>query len=158
MLRAEEIERGLVLRLDPDILHATGARTERRPGLHVQGVHYFVCCSRVPGVSLWVPAFSNPIVGRIKVGWKAGDPAWIGRDSYVDLTQIWVAPDIAVTSAARGVDRTQRGYRNRASTAFLMADRDRDSGPPSGAAPASAPAGDPCTHRASDGAIGHVYQ
>ncbi len=120
MLKPEQIERGIVVRLDPEILSRCGARTDRTGGSPVEGVHYFVCTVRVSGVSVWIPAFSRWVPGRIRLRWKGGDPAWVAQDSFVDLAQQWLVPDTAIGPAS-GSAAPMRGYQmNRASLFFLL--------------------------------------
>lgn len=120
MLTPLEVTRGLVIRFDPDRLHANGAAPDRPPTRAVQGWHYFVCVGRCGQWSVWVPAFSRYVPGRIKLGYKAGSPDWTAGDSFVDLEQMWVVPDEALGPASAGVDHTRRGNRNQASWRFLF--------------------------------------
>lgn len=120
MITPLEIERGLVIRFDPEKLRAHGAAPDRPPARAVQGWHYFVCVGRCGPWSVWVPAFSRHLPGRIRLGFKAGALDWNGQESFVDLEQMWVVPDEALSPASAGVDRTVRGSRNRASWRFLL--------------------------------------
>lgn len=120
MITPLEIERGLVMRLDPVKLREHGAVPDRPPARAVTGCHYFVCVCRAGPWSVWVPAFSRHLPGRIKLGYKAGSRDWTGQDSFVDLEQMWIAPDAALSFASAGVDRTVRGNRNRTSWRFLL--------------------------------------
>lgn len=120
MITPLEIERGLVIRFDPEKLGAHGAAPDRRPARAVQGLHYFVCIGPCGPWSVWVPAFSRHRPGRIPLGYKAGSLNWTGQESFVDLEQMWVVPDEVLSPASAGVDRTARGNRNRTSCRFLL--------------------------------------
>lgn len=120
MIGPLEVTRGLVMRFDPDRLREAGAAPDRPPDRAVRGPHYFVCVSRCGPWSVWVPAFSRYLPGRIRVGYKAGNADWVAQPSYVDLEQMWIVPDVALGPGSAGVDRTQRGNRNMASWSFLL--------------------------------------
>jgi hypothetical protein len=123
MIRALEIIEGLVARFDPQQLVACGAAPNRRPESAVAGLHYFVCLGRCGQYSVWIPAYSRHQPGRVKLRWKGGSADWVERDSYVDMSQMWVVPDSAIEPASHE-DRTARGLRNHASLFFLVAAED----------------------------------
>ncbi len=126
MMTPDEVARTLVIRFDPVVLYQEGARSEQQPPMSVQGVHYFLCLTRVPGVSVWVPAFSRWVPGRIQLRWKGGESSWVCGESFIDQTQQWLVPDKALGPAAAGCDTTRRGRRNHASLFFLDGQHLRD--------------------------------
>jgi len=115
-----EVERGLVMRFDPERLLKSGAAPDRPPERAVVGPHYFICIGRCGQWSVWTPAFSRYRPGRSKVGYKAGVRDWASQDAFVDLEQMWIVPDDALAWGSAGVDHTARGSRNRASWSFLL--------------------------------------
>lgn len=119
-IAAEEIRRGLVARLDPAVLLENGASADPDGKSAVCGVHFFVCISRGWGVSVWVPAFSRWLDGRIQLRYKAGVAAWVEPDSFIDLMQHWMIPDVAVDRASALTELTTRHTRNSASLFFLL--------------------------------------
>jgi hypothetical protein len=120
MIESAEVQRGLVTRFDPNRLLENGAAPDCPRVRAVQGVHYFVCVGRFGLWSVWIPAFSSYRPGRIKLGYKSGSSDWVGRDSFVDLEQMWHVPEQAVNPAAAGIDHTNRYNRNFASCRFLL--------------------------------------
>ena len=120
MITPLEIDRGLVMRFDPEKLRERGAAPTCPPVHAVQGAHYFVCLGRCGVWSVWVPAFSRHRPGRTPLGYKGGSRDWTDQPSFVDLEQLWVVPDEVLAPASAGVDRTVRGNRNRTSCRFLI--------------------------------------
>ncbi len=120
MVTPDEIVRGLVVRFNPDVLTRNGAVVDGSWLRAVEGVHYFVCISRVRGLSTWVPSFSRQTSGRIQLRYKAGEPAWTTSDSFIELSQLWFVPDRAIGPGSCGPERTRRGQRNHASLYFLL--------------------------------------
>ncbi len=119
MLRPHEVGRNRVVRPDPQVLLEHGAEPSTRPQLAVQGPHYFVCIGRCAVYSVWIPSYSRPSNGRIKLRRKDGLRSWIEGESFVDAAQLWVIPDAALGPASI-VDVTRSGCRNFASTFFLF--------------------------------------
>ena len=120
MVTPEEVERGIAVKFDPEVLRQYGAVVDGSWMSGVTGVHYFVCVSRIPSSSVWVPAYSRQTSGRIPLRWKGGDPAWVEPGSFVDLSQMWFVPDRAIEPGSSRTDRTRRGHRNHASLYFLL--------------------------------------
>ena len=99
MLSPFELDRGIVVRFDPEKLREHGAIPNRRFDLAVRDPHYFVCLGPCGHHSVWVPAYSRHRPGRFQVGYKAGSHDWTGQDSFVDLDQMWIVPDDAIAPA-----------------------------------------------------------
>jgi hypothetical protein len=120
MITPMDAELGRVAKFDPEKLLEYNAAPARPAGKEVRGHHYFVCVGRTGKWSLWVPAFSRHLPGRIRLGYKAGSAAWTGRTSFIELDQFWIIPDEALGPASIGVDLTRPGHRDYASWKFLL--------------------------------------
>lgn len=119
-IAADEIRRGFVARLDPAVLVENGATADPDGPRAVRRVHYFVCISRGNGLSVWVPAFSRWLDGRIQLRHKYGVADWVEPNSFVDLMQQWIIPDEALVRASELTELTTRYARNGASVFFLL--------------------------------------
>ena len=119
---ANEIRAGIVLHLDPDSFETHGGKFCGREGYRVQGCHFFLCASHGDGFGLWLPVFTNPGPGRIRVPAKGrrGHPKWLNGEAHIHTRQRWDAPVAAVVQAARdGGELSVPGRRNWADTSWL---------------------------------------
>lgn len=116
MLAPEEIVRGLVLHLNPDVLEAEGGTYTCIPSRRVLGGHFFLCLETASdGHGRWLPLYEGDGVGRIKVSSDArvGHPKWTNSPCYYHPAQVWTASHAAVSKAAlAGLDQSVVGSRN----------------------------------------------
>jgi hypothetical protein len=101
-VQGQEIEPGLVVRLETTVLRALGGcetNAESTPAEDraVQGPHYFLVLEvdHVAARALAVPLFSKPAPGSemLDEAKKAGEPTgWIGTTSYFSRWQHWWIP------------------------------------------------------------------
>lgn len=111
-----EIQRGLVLHLQPEILGASQTTTcSVSAELAVQGGHFFVCLSVADsGRSRWLPVYSdNRNSDRVEIPQESrfGYYKWTKGPCFYHPAQIWEADYAVVDAAARG-DRSRNGSRN----------------------------------------------
>lgn len=76
-----EIERGLVLRLDPEKMKLWGAKYMVNEGYQIRGPHYFACIGigHTNDLSFWVPMSSRD---------NGGEDKWYRR-AYVEYGDKW---------------------------------------------------------------------
>ncbi len=112
----DEIDRGLVLHLDPSTLKNAGATIcccdESR---EVKGTHFFLCLGVDATHGDWLPLYSEDGVGRLRItkAGKYGHPKWTRSDSFYHPNQIWTVTHGGVVEAAiGGSDLSMPGQRN----------------------------------------------
>jgi len=115
MVDDQEIDVGLVLHLDPDVLEDEGAVYLCSPDLRVRGGHFFLCIAADDSNGEWIPLYENPGPGRVEVpaDGRRGHPKWTCGTCHLHIDQIWQASHTAVARAAlAGGDLSQAGARN----------------------------------------------
>jgi hypothetical protein len=115
MLTATEVEAGLVLHLDPDVLEQRGGTYTCGSDLRVQEGHFFVCLSVSGGAGVWLPLYSKSGVGRqpLAATGRSGHAKWTKGTFFWHTDQVWTAPHDAVVAAAKaGGDMSRSGSRN----------------------------------------------
>src|ERR1043165_6193614 len=102
MVTEQELNFGLVLHLDPDVLEAHGATYSCDEKHRVKGHHFFVCTGADEETGLWLPLYSNTGIGRIKFPdeGRSGHPKWTEALCYYHPDQVWTAPHGAIVRAA----------------------------------------------------------
>lgn len=115
MIEAHEIKDGLVLRLDPDELEASGGKRTDRESVRVEGPHFFLCVAANEQSGNWVPLFysTGPQRTLVANADKSGPAAWCESTTFLHSKQVWHAPHAAVVAAAiAGGDLSQPAARN----------------------------------------------
>lgn len=115
MITEAELVPGIVLHLDPETLMAERGSYTCSDEVRVQGGHFFVCLSMDGDVGSWLPLYSKPGVGRVKLtsDGRTGHPKWTDAPNYWHRDQVWTAPSSAViAAAAAGGDMSRAGSRN----------------------------------------------
>lgn len=116
----EELSRGLVLHLNPDVLSSSGATFSCPSANRVMGGHFFLCVEDPDegGLTKWVPLFTADNEGRIAI--DTADS--VGHAKVTEGTfhfhpgQVWAASgDQIRAAAAAGGDLSRTGSRNRLS-------------------------------------------
>lgn len=110
-----EIQRGLVLHLDPDRLLNEGATCTVNAFDRVQGQHFFLCLSVTREQSDWTPLFTNATADRIALptAGRYGHPKWQAGVFHFYPGQIWSASAQGLANAAaRAHDKSRSGSRN----------------------------------------------
>ena len=114
-LSESEIDRGLVLHLDPDALEEAGGTYTCSPDRRVRGGHFFLCVGADDELGDWLPIYSRDGVGRepLSASGRYGHPKWTEAACYYHVEQVWTAPHDAVVYAADvGNDMSRSGSRN----------------------------------------------
>ena len=107
-MNPDDVRRGLVLHLDPDILEREGAASNRHSQTRVRGLHWFVCLLVDRGDSIWTPLFSRPSSQRIEIpkAAKRGAFKWRSSTTYADPKQMWACSTAHILLAAETTDRS----------------------------------------------------
>lgn len=114
----DEIERGLIVHLDPKVLAGGGSEATVKTGHAVKDPHYFLVLSVDSNESncIAMPLFSESGRDRelLDENLKSGCPKnWKGQASYIFRWQVWRIPLTSI-EAASGADEseatTRRGY------------------------------------------------
>ena len=102
MIPKNEIDRGLVLHLDPDELEACGATYTCLGEFRVRGRHFFLCVGANDDCGLWVPMYTNAGVERkeLNSAGRSGHPKWTQGRFHYHPAQLWSATHNAVLRAA----------------------------------------------------------
>lgn len=115
-ITSDEIDRGLVLHMDPAVLLANGAKVKCPvPSRIVTSGHFFLCLGVDATHGDWAPLYSKNGPGRAEIpaSGKQGYVKWTGAPSYYHSDQIWtVSHTGAVAAAGVGGDMSKRGNRN----------------------------------------------
>lgn len=114
-VREDEIEVGLVLRLDPDVLEQAGGTYTGNAFVRVQGWHLFLCIEAFAERARWIPLFSRSSTHRsaLPKRGRSGHEPWLSGTFNYHYGQIWSAPHSAVVDAAEaGRDPSTPGGRN----------------------------------------------
>ena len=118
-----EIDAGLVLHLDPDVLEKEGSTYKCKREHRVQGVHLFLCLGKAPNESFWTPLYSREGNGRVilNTAAKRGHANWRARTSYVQEDEIWFIkrPHAVYLAAGKAEDKSRKGNRNYFSVGLL---------------------------------------
>jgi len=118
-----EIDTGLVLHLDPDVLEKEGGICKCKPELRVQGVHFFLCLGKATNESFWTPLYSRDGKGRVilDIAAKRGHPNWCAKTSYAHEETIWLIkrPYAIYLAAGKARDKSRKGNRNSFSVGLL---------------------------------------
>jgi len=115
MIDETEINRGLVLHLDPDVLVGFGATYSCDDTRRVTSGHFFLCLRVVGETGEWLPLYTKPGPGRIGIleDGRSGHPKWTDGDCYYHPEQVWAASHAAVVNAAQaGHDKSEPEHRN----------------------------------------------
>jgi len=116
LIANNQIDRGLVLHLDPDELEALGATYTCPADFRVKGGHFFLCISANDDCGLWVPMYTNAGVGRreLNSAGRSGHPKWTQGKFHFHPAQLWSATHHAVLRAGcAGSDLSTPENRNR---------------------------------------------
>jgi len=125
-----DIEEGLALHLDPNVLVEGGATYSVDPDYRVHGDHYFVCIAADAESGNWVPLFSSAGKDRFELRseHKRGYPGWVSGTTHFHKSQAWQIPHAAVPAAAEaGNDLSTPLKRNRVTAEgidFIWANHD----------------------------------
>src|SRR5437016_4897991 len=98
---AADIAVGIVVHLDPDRLLQEGATHTADDATRVQGQHFFLCIEAGPGVSRWVPLFTNNNPGRVELPQqgRSGHYKWVQGTFHLHPAQVWSASPAAIANA-----------------------------------------------------------
>lgn len=111
----DDIEKGIVLHLDPSRLLAKGGKPSGPPATWVVDWHFFLCIEAGPKRGRWTPLFSKGGPPRIAIGpeGRSGHEKWTGGAWHYHPAQVWTASHHAVMEAAHaGKDQSLKGHRN----------------------------------------------
>lgn len=116
MALADEIVKGIVLHLDPDVLEKGGASYTCPSATRVQNPRFFMCVDLLEcEMGLWAPIFPRQTSVRVQLDKSGayGHPKWTSGDSFLDPNQIWQAShSVVADAAASGKDLSRPGARN----------------------------------------------
>ncbi|SRR6266568_4652402 len=106
-----EIVPGLVLRLNADLLLASGATVS--PGAECHGLHWFLCFATRRSRGEWLPCFKEPGPGRqeLSVEIRSGIEEWLASSCFFNPEHVWSASHDAILRAAES-DPSRLGQRN----------------------------------------------
>ncbi len=116
MIEATEVQPGLVLHLDPDVLEEEGGRYTCSRDRRVRGPHFFLVTGRDEQEVVVLPLYTEDGVGRVELGrrGRTGHFKWVRGKSSYHPEQIWAVPvDAVVLAADAGGDLSTSTMRNR---------------------------------------------
>jgi hypothetical protein len=110
-----EIQEGLALHLDPEVLEQHGGTYSCPRALRVENHHVFLCIEAFATRGRWLPLYSEMATRRrvLPTAGRTGHPFWVSGTFHYHEQQVWSAPHEAVIEAARaGHDMSRPGSRN----------------------------------------------